>query len=331
MLEQFNGIKQLFRTVYQRHGSILGIDINPTAVYMVELGYDHKSLSLISYAHASFPASQADNGAPATQLVFKEFISQNNQSGKRTVTALPDQQAISKSLTLNSGLSLEEFEASIALEVRKSIPHKWSELSWDYQTLELNETNLEQNVLLVAAKTEHIHSHMELLHFAGLKPQAIELVSHAVERAAQYIFPRMTGNLQNKNVALIQISASSLLFFLVHQNKIVFMREVHFDCTYSDNKSFEALLAQQIQQVVEYTQATNPLFIQHILLMGELAVEGTNFAQRVELNLGIVTQLANPVVDFYDPNHHLSEDLLHIAPALWIAVGLALRVLDGKN
>jgi type IV pilus assembly protein PilM len=123
-------------------------------------------------------------------------------------------------------MSEEQLQETIHFEAEQYIPFDISDVNLDFQILGENEQNPNQmSVLLVAAKKEMIDDYINLTQLAGLNPCIIDVDAFALQNIFESSY-----DLEDENVALIDIGASKTSLNILKGATSVFMRDVSLGC-----------------------------------------------------------------------------------------------------
>ena len=116
----------------------------------------------------------------------------------------------------------EQLQETIHFEAEQYIPFDISDVNLDFQILGENENNPNQmSVFLVAAKKEMVNDYINLVTLVGLNPCIIDVEAFALQNIFEANY-----DIQDENVALIDIGASKTSLNILKDNSSVFMRDV---------------------------------------------------------------------------------------------------------
>jgi len=181
-------LKQRWKS-YTAH-SILGVDIHPSSIRMVEIAGTKNAFKITTFASVPLsPDAIVDNlitdKASITQGVL-HLLSSYPFNSRRAVIALPDSLLINKHVQIKDTFTLEEQEEWVLCEAEKHIPCFAEEISVDFHVLSPSDkkTGL-LDVQFVATRLLHIETRVSALLEAGLVTEVVEVASHALTRAEQ--------------------------------------------------------------------------------------------------------------------------------------------------
>jgi type IV pilus assembly protein PilM len=255
----------------------------------------------------------------------------------------------------------QELQETIQFEAEQYIPFDISEVNLDFQILGEAENNPEQmSVLLVAAKTDMIEDYIDLVQLAGLNPCIIDVDAFALQNIYE-----LNYDIEDENVALIDIGASKTSLNILQGGMSLFMRDVALGCSQINEKvsslvdcSFEeaeqlkfsdgtgkislenmaeivssvtADWCDEIRRALDYFYSTDAeTHIKRIILSGGGAHIET-FRNLLATETSTEVEMINPLANIDIDNKHTDSTFLEqIAPQAAICLGLALRRINDK-
>jgi type IV pilus assembly protein PilM len=255
----------------------------------------------------------------------------------------------------------EQLQETIHFEAEQYIPFDISDVNLDFQILGENESNPNQmSVFLVAAKKEMVNDYINLVTLAGLNPCIIDVEAFALQNVFEANY-----DVQDENVALIDIGASKTSLNILKGNSSVFMRDVALGCLQINQKIMSLLDCSYDQAELhkfgepsakmsgeELRQITTSVVTDWCMeIRRALDFFYTNYPddqiKRIILSGGganieefrkLLASESSAVVEILDPFKKLALDekafepdyVRQIAPQAAIAMGLAMRRVDDK-
>ncbi len=212
---------------------VLGMDISSTAVKIVELGLHNHRYRVQSYAVASIPPHAIIENDVKDISALAESIelayARSESSLKAVAAALPTSAIITKTLQVDATLSESELPEHIQLEAGRYVPYPLEEVSLDFAVLGLNEKEPSKlDILVVAARTEHVESRAEAIRQAGLIPQVIDVESYAIQRICTLIADQLPNNGMNQTIAVVDIGSVFTTITVLHDLNIIYSRDELF-------------------------------------------------------------------------------------------------------
>lgn len=275
----------------RRRPALLGIDIGPAAIRIVELGRAGSGLRVDHYAMEQLPPDAIRDG---TVLQFDQVVDALRRaikhSGTRTrcaALALPHGAVITKTLTVPDDLSADELEAQVEIEASQTLPFAVDEISLDFGILGPAENTPHAiQILLAAARKEKIEERLALAEAAGIRPVAMDIESHAARFALMRCITEGSERLQRR-LALFQVGSEVSSLSVLRGDTLLYERE-------------QAFGAQKLEQDLARVPAGAPLPIN---LQTALAA----FAESAAQELTRALQL------FFTSTSHTSIDHVYLA------------------
>lgn len=276
---------------------------------------------------------------------------------KDAAAAVSGQTVITKIIYMDVALSEEELASQIEIEADSLIPYPLDEVSLDFETLDVNESDpTKVNVLLSAARTESIEARVAALESGDFHTKVIDVESYAVSRSHDLCLSQLPDDAADKVVAIVDIGATMTLFSATKAGKHLYSRDQMFggeqytrSIVSYYNKSFEdaevakitndlppnytfevlapfhTILMQQIRRAIQmFLTSSGADKVDYLVISGGSAsIEGVE--KLLSDELGIHTVIANPFNGMEISKSIEEEDVSTVAPQLMVATGLALR------
>jgi type IV pilus assembly protein PilM len=340
---------------------MVGIDIGSHAVKAVLLSQGREGYILEDFAiEPMVRGAVVDREIQDIEVVGK-VIAKIRQSipmkAKEAAAAVSGQTVITKIIYMDVSLDEEELASQIEIEADSLIPYPLDEVSLDFETLDVNESDPSKvNVLLSAARTESIEARVAALEAGDFVAKVIDVESYAVSRSHELCLSQLPEDAAEKTVAIVDIGATMTLFSVTKAGKHLYSRDQMFggeqytrSIVSYYNKSFEeaeeakisndlppnytfevlapfhTILMQQIRRAMQMFLTSSGLSkVDYLLVAG-----GTASIQDIEKlltdELGVHTVVANPFNKMTLAESINKEELMKVAPQLTVATGLALR------
>ncbi len=276
---------------------------------------------------------------------------------KNAVAAVSGQTVITKVIYMDVSLSEGELANQIEIEADSLIPYPLDEVSLDFESLDVNESDpTKVNVLLSAARTESIEARVAALELGDFHAQVIDVESYAISRTHDLCLSLLPDDAADKTVAIVDIGAAMTLFSVTHAGKHIYSRDQMFggeqytrSIVSYYNKSFEdaekakitndlppnytfevlapfhTILMQQIRRAMQmFLTSSGVDKVDYLLVSGGTAsIEGLEGLLSEEL--GVRTIIVNPFSTMDIDKNINKDELAKVAPQLMVATGLALR------
>jgi len=341
---------------------LIGVDISSSALKLVELSEMGKgAYRLERYAIEPLPKDVVADGnianldqvADALRRAHKRLGSRN----RNVALALPAAMVITKKIIVPTGQTEEELELQVETEANQYIPFALDEVNLDFQILGPAPNNADEvEVLIAASRKEKVEDRVAIAEAAGLKPRVMDVESYATEEAFQMIAPSLPANGRDQNIALVDIGAHVMHFYVLRNNQILFSRDQAFggnQLTHEIQRAFNLspeeaesakknaglpenydadvlqpfmeTLAHEITRALQFFfTSTSYSQVDQVVLAGGCAlVPGLD--ELVAKRAGVNAIVGNPFANMSVSDRIRPRQLAADAPVLLIGCGLALR------
>lgn len=340
---------------------MVGIDIGSHAAKAVLLSQGNDGYILEDFAIEPMTrgavVDREIQDIEAVGKVIAKIRQKISMKAKDAAAAVSGQTVITKIIYMDVALSEDELASQIEIEADSLIPYPLDEVSLDFESLDVNESDPSKvNVLLSAARTESIEARVAALESGNFHAKVIDVESYAVSRSHDLCLSQFPEDSVNKTVAIVDIGATMTLFSATNAGKHLYSRDQIFggeqytrSIVSYYNKSFEeaeeakishdlppnytfevlapfhTILMQQIRRAIQmFLTSSGAEKVDYLLISGGTAsIEGLERLLTDEL--GIHTVIANPFNNMEIAKKIDSNELSKVAPQLMVATGLALR------
>jgi type IV pilus assembly protein PilM len=302
--------------VLGRTKSLVGVDIGSSAIKAVELmsaGVNHKVLAIGS---EPLPADTIVDGAivdaPAAADAIRRLFDRHRIRTKNVASAVSGSAVIVKRITLPAMSDLD-LAASIAWEAEQHIPFDIDEVNLDYQPL-VADAGSDPNtveVLLAAARKEHVAQHASVISMAGRTPVIIDVAPLALQNAYETNY----GVEPDALVALIDAGASATTIHVIRGDRMVFTREV----------AVGGNVMTGIRAAFDALPGTGSFAVLDRILVTGGASRSAGFIGALSDEFSVPVQLLDPFRRIALAAGQSSADVAGAAATSAVAVGLALR------
>ncbi|MFH0778492.1 MAG: type IV pilus assembly protein PilM [Candidatus Eisenbacteria bacterium] len=347
--------------MFGKKKSAVGLDLGSSSVKVAEVGEDREGATLTRFGIAELlPEAIVDGEIMDRQAVvdaIRNLFETKSIKNKRVATAVSGRAVIVKKILMDR-LSEDDAREAIHWEAEQHVPYDVSDVVLDFQILKTDVGPKQMQVLLVAAKREMVNVHSELIREAGLIPELIDVDAFAVQNALEANYDFSPEDV----VAFINIGAERTNVSIVRGGVPHFTKDLSLgghtvaevlqrEHGLSQEEARQALkgeteseynLAQLVQlacddliitldRALAYLRTSNEADkLTKILLSGggsQLPGLKELLAERFESSADV----ANPLLRVsFDPALFPGGDATKEAPALTIAIGLALRKVGAE-
>jgi type IV pilus assembly protein PilM len=341
---------------------LIGVDISSSAVKLVELSETGKgAYRLERYTIEPLAKDLVTDGnivnldqvSEALRRAHKRLGSRN----KHIAMALPTAMVITKKIIVPAGQTEEELELQVEAEANQYIPFALDEVNLDFQEIGPAPNNPDEvEVLIAASRKEKVEDRVAVAEAAGLKARVMDVESYSTQEAFQLIAPSLPANGRDQNIALVDIGAHVMHFYVLRNSQMLFSRDQAFggnQLTQDIQRAFnlsadEAESARRNQGLpenydhdvlqpfmeslaLEVTRALQFFFtstsynqVDQIVIAGGCALL-PGLDELVAKRAGVATLVANPFATMQTSDRVRPRQLAQEAPMLMIATGLAMR------
>lgn len=350
--------------VFGKKDNLVGLDIGSSSIKAAQIvdskrGPTLKHFGIVDIAHGAIEEgtiNDPESVAESIQQLFKSY----NIKESNVAVSIGGYSVIVKKINVQT-MAEEQLQETIHFEAEQYIPFDISDVNLDFQILGENESNPNQmNVFLVAAKKEMVNDYINLVNLAGLNPCIVDVEAFALQNTFEANY-----DIQDDNIALIDIGASKTSLNILKGNSSVFMRDVSLGCgqinqkimsliectfeeaeqlKYGDNPDrltpedlkgiVSAVVADwctEIRRALDFFYSTYPEEqIKRIILSGGGA-NISEFRQLLATEASAEVESINPFQNFHLEAKSFDDAYVkQIRPQAAISMGLAMRKVDDK-
>lgn len=177
--------------------ALLGVDINDTAIRLVELERSSTGYSIRTYATQGLPAQAVVDGTvvdfDGVGRSLHAALSRLQTSARGAAVAVAGPSVITRLVELEAGLSDDEMTWMIQMEAEQYIPYPLDDMAIDFQVQGRSAHHPARvEVLLAACLKAHVEAREAVLALAGLVPVVIDVEAFALARASSQDFTSFT-------------------------------------------------------------------------------------------------------------------------------------------
>lgn len=341
--------------------ALIGVDITSSAVKVLELSTHGARYRVEHYAIEPLPQGVvADHNFTDIETVgeaIKRAVARSGSKAKRAIVAVAGAPTITKLLPMPDDLDGYDLESQIQLEATNHIPFPIDEVLMDFEIVGKMPGAAGMNqVLLAAARSDTVNARTDALELAGLIPAIVDVEPFAIERAVGILGDQVPSD-DTSLVALVDIGAATTTLHVLRGGKILYTRDQPFggrqltdeivrrqglsqEDVYKQLRAgrlfdgyedevllpFQEAAAQTVSRLLQFFYAASEHNQVHqIGLVGGVArLPGLD--EKVADQLGIETQIINPLAHMTMGSRIQAAQLAQDAPALLTVAGLAMRV-----
>lgn len=334
----------------RRTAPVLGVDLSPAAVRVIELSSAGQRWRIERYSCRPLPhgAIRQGNIVHSSQVsqALADALHDCGTANRRAALALPSSLVIRKMLSVPDDLSEEALESQIEADAEESLPFSLDELRLDFAVIGPSAGEQgKSDVMLVAARKEKIDERLAIAEAAGLHTVAIDMETQALLQAVTLHDGSAAGSASVASVvasdpptlALVQLGRDSSQFSVIRRGQVIFERELSVglhkleqeisrrpEQAASFSEAFHATVCQELRRAMQlHASAADHTDISLLLLAGatdKLPMLPAVISDR----LSMLVQLANPFVGMEFASGVSEQVLQADASSCLVACGLAM-------
>ncbi len=230
--------------LFKRKEPILGIDISPSAVKLIELSRSGPRFRVEAFAIEPLGEGMMEDRNPVDTDDMTEVIKRawrrSGTRARRAAVAVPTSGVITRTVPMPAEFKESDIEANISIEAAQYIPYPIEEVYLDFEVKGRSQASSDmQDVMLVATRKENVDTREAVLKEAGLTPIIVDVEAYALEntfRLLQESLPKAGGgsvSLEKPGdgvTALVDIGATITNLYILQGDRIIFTREQGFGC-----------------------------------------------------------------------------------------------------
>jgi len=350
--------------VFGKKDNLVGLDIGSRSIKAAQIvdskrGPALKHFGIVDIAHGAIEEGTINDPESVAQSIQQLFKS-NSIKQSNVAVSIGGYSVIVKKINVQT-MAEEQLQETIHFEAEQYIPFDISDVNLDFQILGENEANPNQmNVFLVAAKKEMVNDYINLVNLAGLNPCIVDVEAFALQNTFESNY-----DVQDDNIALIDIGASKTSLNILKGSSSVFMRDVSLgcgqinqkimsliECTFEEAENLKygddpdrltpedlkgivssvvADWCTEIRRALDFFYSTYPEDqIKRIILSGGGA-NISEFRHLLATEASAEVESINPFLKFHREGKGLDDAYIKkIGPQAAISMGLAMRKVDDK-
>lgn len=298
--------------------TLLGVDLNPAAIRLVELSREEGCYTVENYAIMALPygaiVERQVVQAEIVAQILKQLINQTRPRVKQAAMALAGAAVITKTIEMDAGLNEDELASVLRLEAQQHIPYSMEDVAIDFIVQPKEEQAADKvSVLLAASREENINVRENILSLAGLRAKVIEIEGHALARACRFVEQHSGIATDGSVLAVIDVGVDSLTLNILQHGFLVYSREQTFATE---------LIAQLQQHCFRSTSAE--------AVPAKIA-QGTIFTDLMGVKTHILEHITRAFQFFYGTSHYSSVDCIIVSGVTLLLAGLESAVQSQFN
>ncbi len=342
---------------------IIGLDIGASSIRLLQLSSHGSSYRIEHFAIEPLPqgviVEKSVQDIEAISDAIRAAIRKSGSNSKYCAVAVSGSAVFTKTISLPSNLAQADIESQVQIEANQYIPYPLDEISLDFEVLGPSARNADMvDILLAASKNENVESRQDALESLGLKAQVVDVESFAIANAFELIRER-DGIRSTEAVGLFDIGYDLSTLMVLRNGRVLYTRDHPFgahqlleeimrrydmsaeqagffkrgepgpeDFEDAVLEPFMLNVVHQISRALQFYSSSSEFSnIRTLYLAGDMAML-KGLTDVVEQELGIKTNIADPVSGLERAPSVAVSALTANAPNLMVSMGLALRGFD---
>ena len=340
---------------------MVGLDIGSSAVKVVQVETRAGEVHLQDFGTADLlPEAIVDGEVMDRQSVvetIQNLFETKKINARDVCSAVSGRAVIVKKIQMER-MAPEDAREAIQWEAEQHVPYDINDVSLDFQILEGNSDPKHMDVLLVAAKRDHLVAHADLIRQAGLNPLMIDVDAFAVQNVValnydlgpEEVVAMVNIGAEASNINIVQngmplytqdvsVGGSSFVDALQKTHNISHAEAVaavrgeeqpNFDLNAVVEATAEDLAGAIDRSVLYLKSAGETREIDRILLTGG-GVRIPGLVQFLLKRNQAPVEVVDPLRRIhFDPVLFGSQRPEDVAPMLTVGLGLAMRKVDDR-
>lgn len=205
--------------------NLVGVDIGTSSIKVCELKDGRRGPILVRFGYAPLPPQAIVDGQvmDATSVIstLAKVMRDARIRQKDVAVSVSGQSVIIRKITVPM-MTPAELREQIQWEAEQHIPFDIKDVEVDYQVLKRRPEASQMDLLLVAAKKDHINDYAALVRSAKLRPVVCDIDAFTV----QNLFEFTRGIAEDKTIALLNVGAGLASLNIVSAGVSGFTREI---------------------------------------------------------------------------------------------------------
>jgi type IV pilus assembly protein PilM len=205
--------------------NLVGVDIGTSSIKVCQVHDGRRGPTLVRFGFAQLPPQAIVDGQVMDASAVVETLSRVVRDAKirarEVAVSVSGQSVIIRKITVPM-MTSKELDEQIQWEAEQHIPFDIKDVDVDYQVLRRRPETSQMDLLLVAAKKDHIADYTQLVRNARLKPVVCDIDAFTV----QNLFEFTHGLPEDRTIALINVGATLSSLNIVSGGVSAFTREI---------------------------------------------------------------------------------------------------------
>jgi type IV pilus assembly protein PilM len=205
--------------------NLVGVDIGTSSIKVCQLRDGRRGPTLVRFGYAPLPPQTIVDGQvmDATSVIstLVKVMRDTHIRERNVAVSVSGQSVIIRKITVPM-MTPAELREQIQWEAEQHIPFDIKDVEVDYQVLKRRPESSQMDLLLVAAKKDHINDYAALVRSAKLRPVVCDIDAFTV----QNLFEFSRGIVEDKTIALLNVGAGLASLNIMSGGVSGFTREI---------------------------------------------------------------------------------------------------------
>jgi len=205
--------------------NLVGVDIGTSSIKVCQLKDGRRGPTLVRFGYAPLPPQAIVDGQvmDTTSVVstLAKLMRDTHIRDRDVAVSVSGQSVIIRKITVPM-MTPAELGEQIQWEAEQHIPFDIKDVEVDYQVLKRRSESSQMDLLLVAAKKDHINDYAALVRSAKLRPVVCDIDAFTV----QNLFEFSRGVFEDKTIALLNVGAGLASLNIISAGVSGFTREI---------------------------------------------------------------------------------------------------------
>lgn len=205
--------------------NLVGVDIGTSSIKVCQVHDGRRGPTLVRFGFAQLPPQSIVDGqvmdASAVIETLTRVVREAKIRTRDVAVSVSGQSVIIRKITVPM-MTAQELDEQIQWEAEQHIPFDIKDVEVDYQVLRRRPETSQMDLLLVAAKKDHISDYTQLVRNAKLRPVVCDIDAFTV----QNLFEFTQGLPEDRTLALINVGATLSSLNIVSGGVSAFTREI---------------------------------------------------------------------------------------------------------
>ncbi len=205
--------------------NLVGVDIGTSSIKVCQLKDGRRGPTLVRFGYAPLPPQAIVDGqvmdAASVISTLVKVMRDTHIREREVAVSVSGQSVIIRKITVPM-MTPAELREQIQWEAEQHIPFDIKDVEVDYQVLKRRPESSQMDLLLVAAKKDHINDYAALVRSAKLRPIVCDIDAFTV----QNLFEFSHGVVEDKTIALLNVGAGLASLNIMSAGVSGFTREI---------------------------------------------------------------------------------------------------------